>query len=91
MGPSLAQETGEGKGLNRWGSHLTTSAPRRRPVRPTFRYPRSRSDAAAGGNHCAMTMRVVPEAVEPRARAQIYVQHDLVWHRGDNLRGGNSR
>ena len=35
-----------------------------------------------------MTMRVVPEAVEPRARAQVYVQHDLDWHRGDNLRGG---
>ena len=50
-----------------------------------------RPDAAAGGNRSAMTMRMVPEAVEPRARAQVYVQHDLVWHRGDNLRGGNSR
>ena len=33
-----------------------------------------------------MTMRVVPEAVEPHARSQLYSQHDPVWTRGDNLR-----
>lgn len=62
-----------------------------RTVRPTSPTQKSRSDAATGGNRSAMTMRVVPEAVEPRARAQVYSQHDLDWHRGDKTRGGNSR
>ena len=70
---------------------MTTNAFSDDPSGRLLRTPRSRSDAAAGGNPCAMTMRVVPEAVEPRARAQVYVQHDLVWHHGDNLRGGDTR
>ena len=58
--------------LNRWGPHLWPArALRRRLSGRLFRYPRSRPDAAAGGNRCAMTMRAVPEAVKPRARAQV--------------------
>ena len=46
----------------------------------------ARPDAASGGDPTALTMRVMAEAVEPRARAYIYVHRNEVWEKQDNLR-----
>ena len=50
----------------------------------------ARPDAASGGDPTALTMRVMAEAVEPRARAYIswyiYVHRNEVWEKRDNLR-----
>ena len=46
----------------------------------------ARSDAANGGDPTALTMRVMAEAVEPRARVCIYAHENRPWENGDNLR-----
>ena len=45
-----------------------------------------RSDAAAAGDVAAMTVRVVGQAVEARARAHTSAQHDQLLPQRDNLR-----
>ena len=40
-----------------------------------------RPDVAAGGDVAAMTVRVVGQAVEARARAHTSAQHDLCSHK----------
>ena len=46
----------------------------------------ARSDAANGGDPTALTMRVMAEAVEPRARVYIYAHRNEVWENRDKLR-----
>ena len=45
-----------------------------------------RPDVAAGGDVAAMTVRVVGQAVEARARAHTSAQHDQLLPQRDNLR-----
>ena len=59
---------------------------RRALVRRPARDQKARPDAANGGDRSAMTIRVVGEAVEPRARAHISAQHDQDWDKRDKLR-----
>ena len=46
----------------------------------------ARPDAASGGDPTALTMRVMAEAVEPRARAYIYAHKNRTWEKRDKLR-----
>ena len=66
---------------------MTTKRRRRRTVVHAARDRKARPDVATGGDPTAMTMRVVGEAVEPRARTYIYA------HKNQGLpkRGQTSR
>ena len=46
----------------------------------------ARPDAAGGGDPTALTMRVMAEAVEPRARVYIYAHENRTWENRDKLR-----
>ena len=75
-----------GKGLNGCGKHLFTNAGRRRTVVHAARDRKARPDVATGGDPTAMTMRMVGEAVEPRARTYIYAHKNQGLHKRDKLR-----
>jgi hypothetical protein len=63
-----------------------TNAGRRRTVVHAARDRKARPDVATGGDPTAMTMRVVDEAVEPRARTYIYAHKNQGLHKRDKLR-----
>ena len=65
---------------------LVTNAGRRRTVVHAARDRKARPDVATGGDPTAMTMRVVGEAVEPRARTYIYAHKNQGLHKRDKLR-----
>ena len=50
-----------------------------------------RRDVAAGGDRSAMTILVVAEAAEPRARAQVSAEAWPGISKGDIARGGGER
>ena len=65
---------------------LLTNAGRRRTVVHAARDRKARPDVATGGDPTAMTMRMVGEAVEPRARSYIYAHKNQGLHKRDKLR-----
>ena len=74
------------KTLNGCGSHMTTKRRRRRTVVHAARDRKARPDVATCGDPTAMTMHVVGEAVEPRARTYIYAHKNQGLHKRDKLR-----
>ena len=75
------------KELNGCCHRVVTNAGRRRTVVHAARDRKARPDVATGGDPTAMTMRVVGEAVEPRARTYIYAHKNQGLHK----RGQTSR
>ena len=72
--------------VNRYRPHLGTNAADAAPsirLRATAKW---RPDAAGGGDVAAMTVRVVGQALEARARAHTSAQHDQLLPQRDNLR-----
>ena len=65
---------------------MGTKRRRRRTVVHAARDRKARPDVATGGDPTAMTMRVVGEAVEPRARTYIYAHKNQGLHKRDKLR-----
>ena len=65
---------------------MTTKRRRRRTVVHAARDRKARPDVATGGDSTAMTMRMVGEAVEPRARTYIYAHKNQGLHKRDKLR-----
>ena len=63
-----------------------TNAGRRRTVVRAARDRKARPDVATCGDPTAMTMHVVDEAVEPRARTYIYAHKNQGLHKRDKLR-----
>ena len=65
---------------------MTTSADARLLWEAPCATGEARSDAAGGGDPTALTMRVMAEAVDPRARAYIYAHKNQSWEKRDKLR-----
>ena len=65
---------------------MGTKRRRRRTVVHAARDRKARPDVATGGDPTAMTMRMVGEAVEPRARTYIYAHKNQGLHKRDKLR-----
>ena len=65
---------------------MATNAGRRRTVVHAARDRKARPDVATGGDPTAMTMRVVGEAVKPRARSYIYAHKNQGLHKRDKVR-----
>ena len=74
------------KPLNRYRTHTCTNADARLSWEAPCATREARPDAASGGDPTALTMRVMAEAVEPRARVYIYAHENRSWENRDKLR-----